>query len=79
MNIIHIISNNHWEPSERYALDLCRAMQTAGHKVTAVCRNSDEIRSRLKLSNITSVTAPLLGNPYVLLAHLCYKFFKIAM
>ncbi len=62
MNIIHIISNNHWEPSERYALDLCRAMQTAGHKVTAVCRNSDEIRSRLKLSNITSVTAPLLGN-----------------
>ncbi|MCM1482925.1 MAG: glycosyltransferase family 4 protein [Muribaculaceae bacterium] len=62
MNIIHIISNKEWGSSERYALDICRAMKALGHNVTIVCRNADSITSPLKSAAINYVTAPLKGS-----------------
>ena len=36
MNIVHLINDKEFTGVERYALDLCRATMTAGHRVVAV-------------------------------------------
>lgn len=39
MNIIHLITNKVWGGGERYALDLCLALQTGGHNTIALTRH----------------------------------------
>lgn len=39
MNIIHLISNKVWGGGERYALDLCRALEERGHSTAVITRS----------------------------------------
>ena len=39
MNIIHLISNKSWGGGEKYALDLCKALEERGHSTAVITRN----------------------------------------
>jgi len=61
MNVIHLISNKVWGDSERYALDLCRALRADGHTVMVYTRNKSEVRGPLSRDNLTGGTLRLGG------------------
>lgn len=46
MNCLHIVSNKEWGGGETYALDLCRALRDAGHRVAVVTRRCPEVSRR---------------------------------
>lgn len=39
MNIIHLISNKSWGGGEKYALDLCKALEERGHSTAVITRS----------------------------------------
>jgi glycosyltransferase involved in cell wall biosynthesis len=62
LHIFHIITNKTWGGGERYALDLCKAAQSHGTKVTAVVRRkSAKVADTYRQEGIDTVTLGLGG------------------
>lgn len=62
MNIIHIISNKVWGGGERYALDLCRALEDRGHSTAVITRKGHpEVDRPFEHAGIAVGHLPLRG------------------
>ena len=62
MNIIHLISNKVWGGGERYALDLCRALEQRGHSTAVITRKGHpEVDAPFVRAGIAVGHLPLRG------------------
>ncbi len=62
MNIIHLISNKVWGGGERYALDLCRALEQRGHSTAVITRKGHpEVDAPFLRAGIAVGHLPLRG------------------
>lgn len=52
MKIVQIFPGKVWGGAEQYVLDLGRALQQRGHRVSFLCRNVEAVTLRLKSENI---------------------------
>lgn len=62
MNILHLISNKVWGGGERYALDLCRALEARGHSTAVLTRKGHpEVDAPFVRAGIAVGHLPLRG------------------
>jgi glycosyltransferase involved in cell wall biosynthesis len=62
LHIFHLLTNKVWGGGERYALDLCKATQAHGTKVTAIVRRkSPTVADTFRQEGIDTVTLGLGG------------------
>lgn len=61
MNVVHLISNKVWGGGERYALDLCRALEADGHSVAVITRGYPAVDNMLRSNGFMPGRLPLGG------------------
>ena len=61
MKVIHLVCARTWGGGERYALDLCRSLATAGEDVTVISRGAEVVDTPFHNAGIPTRRLPLGG------------------